>query len=506
MSLPGLTVHEAARLLRERQISSVELTTAVLERIERLDPHVKAYVTVTSKLALEQARAADKLLAQYRPSPAAAGEGRVREPGATAGEGDLPDLLGIPVALKDVLVTEGVRTTCSSKILENYVPVYDGTVVSRLRSQGAVFVGKTNCDEFAMGSSTENSGFFPTHNPWDLETVPGGSSGGSAAAVAADECLFALGTDTGGSIRQPAAFCGVSGMKPTYGRVSRFGLVAFASSLDQIGPFTKDVEDCAIVLNAIAGHDANDSTTVNRPVPDFRQALRDDVKGLRIGIPKEYFSVGLEPGVEHRVRYAIKLLEGLGAEIGECSLPSTDYALDTYYIIAPAEASANLARFDGIRYGLSVQAPDIWSQYNATRDAGFGAEVKRRIILGAYVLSAGYYDAYYLKAQKVRTLIKQEFDSAFERFDVLLAPTSPTVAFKIGEKVNDPLAMYLNDVLTIPVNMAGLPGISIPCGLSNGLPVGLQVIAKAFDEEAILRVAYCCQQRTDFHTARPAIG
>jgi len=485
VNLPGLTVHDAARLLRERQISSVELTTAVLERIEQVEPRVKAYVTRTPELALEQARSAD---------------------GALAKGGELPVLLGIPVALKDVLVTEGVRTTCSSKILENYVPVYDGTAVSRLRGQGAVFVGKTNCDEFAMGSSTENSGFFTTHNPWDLETVPGGSSGGSAAAVAAGECLFALGTDTGGSIRQPASLCGVSGMKPTYGRVSRFGLVAFASSLDQIGPFTKDAEDCAIVLNAIAGHDANDSTSINRAVPDFRQALRDDVKGLRVGIPKEYFSVGIEAGVEQRVRDAVKLLEGLGAAVGECSLPSTDYALDTYYIIAPAEASANLARFDGIRYGLSVQAPDIWSQYNATRDAGFGAEVKRRIILGAYVLSAGYYDAYYLKAQKVRTLIKQEFDSAFERFDVLLAPTSPTVAFKIGEKVNDPLAMYLNDVLTIPVNMAGLPGISIPCGLSNGLPVGLQIIGAAFGEEAILRVAHCYQQHTDFHTARPALG
>jgi aspartyl-tRNA(Asn)/glutamyl-tRNA(Gln) amidotransferase subunit A len=485
VNLPGLTIHEAARLLRERQVSSVELTTAVLERIERVDGRVKAYVTVTPELALEQARAADQTLAQ---------------------RGPVPDLLGIPVALKDVLVTEGVRTTCSSKILEDFVPVYDGTAVSRLRSQGAVFVGKTNCDEFAMGSSTENSGFFPTHNPWDLGTVPGGSSGGSSAAVAADECLFSLGTDTGGSIRQPAALCGVTGFKPTYGRVSRFGLVAFASSLDQIGPFTKDVEDCAVVLNAISGHDPQDSTSVNRPAPDFRQALRDDVKGLRIGVPREYFAAGIEPGVEKRVRDAIRLLEGLGATAGECSLPSTDYALDTYYIIAPAEASANLARFDGIRYGLSVQAPDIWSQYNATRDAGFGTEVKRRIILGAYVLSAGYYDAYYLKAQKVRTLIKQDFDRAFDQFDVLVAPTSPSVAFKIGEKVNDPLAMYLSDVLTIPVNMAGLPGASIPCGLSEGLPVGLQIIGKAFDEETILRVAHCYQQRSDFHRARPDIG
>ncbi|HLG69303.1 MAG TPA: Asp-tRNA(Asn)/Glu-tRNA(Gln) amidotransferase subunit GatA [Chloroflexota bacterium] len=485
MNLPELTIHEAARLLRERQISSVELTTAVLERIQHVEPKVKAFVTVTPKLALEQARAADAALA--------------------AG-GEHPELLGIPVALKDVLVTDGVRTTCSSKILENFVPVYDGTAVSRLRSLGAVFVGKTNCDEFAMGSSTENSGFFPTHNPWNLDTVPGGSSGGSSAAVAADECLYSLGTDTGGSIRQPAALCGVGGFKPTYGRVSRFGLVAFASSLDQIGPFTKDAEDCAIVLNAICGHDGLDSTSVDREVPDFRTALRDDVKGLRIGIPKEYFGAGIEPGVEKAVRTAIELLQSLGAEAGECSLPSTDYALDTYYIIAPAEASANLARYDGIRYGFSAQAPDIWSQYNATREGGFGPEVKRRIMLGTYVLSAGYYDAYYLKAQKVRTLIKQEFDRAFKRFDVILAPTSPTIAFKIGEKVNDPLAMYLNDVLTIPVNMAGLPGMSIPCGFSEGLPVGLQIIGKAFDEETILRVAYCYQQHTDFHTKRPALG
>jgi aspartyl-tRNA(Asn)/glutamyl-tRNA(Gln) amidotransferase subunit A len=487
--LPGLTIHEAAHLLRERQISSVDLTTALLERIEQLDPSVKAYVTVTPELAMEQARAADKLLSV--------------EAGARTEA--LPPLLGIPMALKDVLVTNGVRTTCSSRILENFVPVYDGTVVARLRGAGAVFLGKTNCDEFAMGSSTENSGFFPTHNPWNLETVPGGSSGGSSAAVAADECLYSLGTDTGGSIRQPAALCGVTGLKPTYGRVSRYGLVAFASSLDQIGPFTKDAEDCAIVLDAISGYDANDSTSVNREVPSYHASLRDGVKGLRIGIPTEYFVAGLEPGVERRVRDAIGVLEGLGAEIGECSLPSTDYALDTYYIIAPAEASTNLARYDGIRYGLSEQAPDIWSQYNATRERGFGPEVKRRIMLGTYVLSSGYYDAYYLKAQKVRTLIKGEFDKAFERFDVIVAPTSPTVAFKIGEKADDPLAMYLNDVLTIPVNMAGLPGISIPCGLSDGLPVGLQIIGKAFDEATVLRAAHAYQQVTDFHMARPKV-
>jgi aspartyl-tRNA(Asn)/glutamyl-tRNA(Gln) amidotransferase subunit A len=357
-----------------------------------------------------------------------------------------------------------------------------------------------------MGSSTENSGFFPTHNPWNLDTVPGGSSGGSAAAVAADECLFSLGTDTGGSIRQPAAFCGVVGMKPTYGRVSRFGLVAFASSLDQIGPFTKDVTDCAIALNAICGHDPRDSTSVDKPVPDFRSALSGGVSGLRVGVPKEYFAAGIAPEVERHVREAIGVLEQLGAQVGECSLPSTDYALDTYYIVAPAEASANLARFDGIRYGLSEQAPDIWSQYNATREHGFGPEVKRRIMLGTYVLSSGYYDAYYLKAQKVRTLIKREFDQAFERFDVLVSPTTPTVAFKLGEKLDDPLAMYLNDALTIPVNMAGLPGMSIPCGLSNGLPVGLQLIGRAFDEETLLRTAFAYEQATEHHALRPSLA
>ncbi|MBV8086753.1 MAG: Asp-tRNA(Asn)/Glu-tRNA(Gln) amidotransferase subunit GatA [Chloroflexi bacterium] len=486
MNLAGLTVHEAARLLRERQISSVELTQAVLDRIDQVDARVKAYVTVTPDQALDQARAADAILAQKPAAP--------------------PDLLGIPTAIKDVLVTYGVRTTCSSKILENFVPAFDGTVVSKLREAGSVFTGKTNCDVFAVAASTENSGFFPTRNPWNLDTVPGGSSGGSSAAVAADECLFSLGTDTGGSIRQPAAFCGVVGMKPTYGRVSRFGLVAFASSLDQIGPFTKDVTDCAIALNAICGHDPHDSTSVDKAVPDFRSALAHGVSGLRVGVPKEYFAAGIEVGVERRVREAIAVLQQLGAQVGECSLPSTEYALDTYYIVAPAEASANLARYDGIRYGRSEQAPDIWSQYNATREHGFGPEVKRRIMLGTYVLSAGYYDAYYLKAQKVRTLIKREFDQAFERFDILVSPTTPTVAFKLGEKLEDPLAMYLNDALTIPVNMAGLPGISIPCGLSDGLPVGLQLIGRAFDEETLLRAAFAYEQATEHHTLRPTLA
>ncbi|HUZ78725.1 MAG TPA: Asp-tRNA(Asn)/Glu-tRNA(Gln) amidotransferase subunit GatA [Chloroflexota bacterium] len=484
MSLSSLTIHEAAQRLRGREISSVELTQAVLERIDELDGRVRAFVTLTPELALEQARAADERLA--------------------AGDASSP-LLGIPVALKDVLVTRGVRTTCSSRVLEHFVPPADGTVVARLRAAGAVFVGKTNCDEFAMGSSTENSGFFATHNPWALDRVPGGSSGGSAAAVSAGECVYALGTDTGGSIRQPAALCGVVGMKPTYGRVSRFGLVAFASSLDQIGPFTRNVRDCATVLGAICGADACDSTSARQPVPDFASGLEAGVRGLRVGVPREYFSQGMEPAVEALVRAAISELASLGAEIVECSLPSTDFALDTYYIIAPAEASANLARYDGVRYGLSEPAGDVWTQYAATREAGFGPEVKRRIMLGTYVLSSGYYDAYYLKAQKVRTMIKREFDDIFQRVDVLAAPTSPTVAFRLGERMNDPLAMYLADVCTIPVNMAGLPALSLPCGFSDGLPVGLQIIGPAWDEASILRAAYAYEQSTPFHQQQPSL-
>ncbi|MHB8618583.1 MAG: Asp-tRNA(Asn)/Glu-tRNA(Gln) amidotransferase subunit GatA [Chloroflexota bacterium] len=494
--LHQLSVHDAARLLRAGEISSVELTRATLSRIEQVDGQVRAFVTVAADLALAQAEAADVTLRELcgsHPKPDRNGDAFQAS----------SELLGVPVALKDVLVTDGLRTTCSSKILEHFVPVYDGTVVSRLKQQGAVIVGKTNCDEFAMGSSTENSGFFTTHNPWNLETVPGGSSGGSAAAVSADECLYALGTDTGGSIRQPAALCGVVGFKPTYGRVSRYGLVAFASSLDQIGPFTRDVADCSIVLQAICGRDAADSTSADRAVPDFRRALRNDVKGLRVGVPSEYFAQGIQPGVAAAVREAISRLAALGAEVGDCSLPATEYALDTYYIIAPAEASANLARFDGIRYGLSREAGDLWESYALTRESGFGAEVKRRIILGTYVLSSGYYDAYYLKAQKARTLIKREFDQAFERFDVLVAPTSPSVAFKIGEKANDPLAMYLNDICTIPASMAGLPAISIPCGLSDGLPVGLQIIGRAFDEETVLRAAYSYERNAGFPSFRP---
>ncbi|MGH2364393.1 MAG: Asp-tRNA(Asn)/Glu-tRNA(Gln) amidotransferase subunit GatA [Chloroflexota bacterium] len=484
MSLSSLTIHEAAQRLRSRDISSVELTRAVLERLDAVDGRVRAFVTPTAELALEQARAADERLA--------------------AGDASSP-LLGIPVALKDVLVTRGVRTTCSSRVLEHFVPPADGTVVARLRQAGAVFAGKTNCDEFAMGSSTENSGFFATHNPWNLATVPGGSSGGSAAAVSAGECVYALGTDTGGSIRQPAALCGVVGLKPTYGRVSRFGLVAFASSLDQIGPFTRDVRDCAIVLGAISGADACDSTSASQPVPDFEAGLEQGVRGLRVGVPREYFAQGMEPGVEALARAAISQLASLGAEIVDCSLPSTEYALDTYYIIAPAEASANLARYDGVRYGLSEPAGDVWTQIAATREAGFGPEVKRRIMLGTYVLSSGYYDAYYLKAQKVRTMIKREFDDVFQRVDVLAAPTSPTVAFRLGERLNDPLAMYLADVCTIPVNMAGLPALSLPCGFSDGLPVGLQIIGRAWDEAGILRAAHAYEQSTPFHKQQPSL-
>jgi aspartyl-tRNA(Asn)/glutamyl-tRNA(Gln) amidotransferase subunit A len=413
-----------------------------------------------------------------------------------------------------VLLTRGVRTTCSSRILERFVPIEDATVTRRLLEAGAVLLGKTNMDEFAMGSSTENSGFFPTHNPWDLERVPGGSSGGSAAAAAGGLATYALGTDTGGSIRQPGSLCGIVGMKPTYGRVSRYGLVAFASSLDQVGPLTRDVEDCAAVLQVIAGHDPLDSTSIREPIGDYLDGLRGGVKGLKLGVPREYFVQGLEPDVEAGVRAAIKVLEGLGAELGEVSLPHTDYGLAAYYLIAPAECSANLARFDGVKYGLSApDAENMWDGYFKTRGRGFGPEVKRRIMLGTYALSSGYYDAYYLKAQKIRTLIKQDFDQAFERFDALLAPTSPTVAFKLGAKTDDPLAMYLNDVCTIPVNLAGLPGVSIPCGFGAApdrperrLPIGLQVIGRALDEATVLRVAYAYEQASDWHRQHPALA
>ena len=490
MELYELTIHEAHELLRKGEISAVELTQAVVDRIVEVDNNVKAYLTITPEWALEQAQEADHRIAAWRV-------------GQVANLPNLNPLTGIPLAIKDVICVAGVPTTCGSKILENFLPPYDATVIEHLRQMGAVILGKTNMDEFAMGSSTENSGFFSTHNPWDLSRVPGGSSGGSAAAIAADECLGALGSDTGGSVRQPAAFCGVAGLKPTYGRVSRYGLVAFASSLDQIGPFGKDVTDCAIILQAIAHHDPRDSTSVDVTVPNYAQALVPDIRGMRVGVPKEYFVEGMQPGVETAVRAAIDKIADLGAEVDEVSLPHTEYSLPAYYLIAPAEASANLARYDGVKYGYShPEVEDVWDAYRQTRQSGFGAEVKRRIMLGTYALSAGYYDAYYLKAQKVRILIKQDFDEAFRKFEVLISPTSPTVAFKIGEKVDDPLQMYLSDIFTLSLNLAGICGISIPCGFADGLPVGLQIMGDAFAEEAVLRVAYAYEQATDWHKRR----
>nr|WP_242947888.1 Asp-tRNA(Asn)/Glu-tRNA(Gln) amidotransferase subunit GatA [Carboxydocella sp. ULO1] len=461
-------------MLVRKEISSVELTRAILDRIEQVDNQVQAFVTVTREQALAQAEEIDRRRQQ--------------------GE-ELGPLAGIPFALKDNMCTRGIRTTCSSKILHNFIPPYNATVWDRLQAAGAVLVGKTNLDEFAMGSSTENSGFFPTHNPYDLERVPGGSSGGSAAAVAAGEALFSLGSDTGGSIRQPAAFCGLVGLKPTYGLVSRYGLIAFASSLDQIGPFARTVRDCALITQTIAGHDPKDSTSAGLPVPDYLQALEGGVKGLKVGVPREYYQVeGIQPEIRAAVEKTIKALEDLGAEVGECSLPHTRYALATYYLIAPAEASSNLARYDGVQYGLRVEGEDIVEMYKKTRSQGFGPEVKRRIMLGTYALSSGYYDAYYLKALKVRTLIKQDFDQAFARFDVLLSPTTPTVAFKFGEKAADPISMYLSDIFTMSSNLAGIPAISIPVGLTDGLPVGVQFMGKAFDEATLFRVSYAVEQ------------
>ncbi len=481
-----LTIHEAAGLLRRREISSVELTKAHLERIDDVEGVLRAFLTLTPDLALKQAEAADRRCA--------------------AGEVTSP-LAGIPLAIKDVINTNGVRTTCGSRILENFVPPYDATVMCRLNEAGVVMLGKTNMDEFAMGSSTENSAFFPTHNPWDLERVPGGSSGGSAVAVAAGEALGSFGSDTGGSIRQPGAFCNVTALKPSYGRVSRFGLVAFASSLDQIGPFARDARDAALLFQAIAGTDPLDSTAVNVPVPDYTAALTGNIKGLRVGVPQEYWVEGTEPGVAASVRAAIETLRELGAEVGEVSLPHTRYGVAAYYIIAPAEASANLARYDGIKYGFSVREgiEDLADAYAKTRAQGFGPEVKRRIMLGTYALSSGYYDAYYLRAEKMRTLIKQDFDRAFEQFDVLVSPTAPTVAFKLGEKLADPYQMYLNDVFTIPANLAGICGLSMPGPFSEGLPVGVQLLGKAFNEEVLLRVADAYQRVTDYHKRRPAL-
>jgi aspartyl-tRNA(Asn)/glutamyl-tRNA(Gln) amidotransferase subunit A len=485
MDLCRLTIHQASELLRHQEISSLELSQAVLNRIREVEGKVHAFVTITEDLALQQAEAADQRIQKGEATP----------------------LTGIPALIKDVICTKGVRTTCGSRMLENFVPPYDATVMEKLNACGIVMVGKANMDEFAMGSSTEHSAFFPTHNPWDLSRVPGGSSGGSAAAVAADEAIYALGSDTGGSIRQPAGFCNVAGFKLTYGRVSRYGLVAFASSLDQIGPLTKDVTDCALVMNAIIGYEPRDSTSLPYPVPDYTRSLVPDLHGLRLGVPQEYFVSGMQKGVEEVMNSAIAKLGELGAEIDwGVSLPHTSYALAAYYIIAPSEASANLARYDGVKYGFSVQdAESMWDAMEKTKQFGFGSEVKRRIMLGTYALSAGYYDAWYLKAQRVRTLIRQEFDQAFERFDALVTPTSPTVPFKIGEKVDDPLQMYLSDVCTLPINIAGIPAISIPAGFADGLPVGMQVIGKPLSEETLLRVAFAYEQATDWHKNRPPI-
>ena len=487
MKLFQRTIHDLHQMLLDREISSVELTESVLGQIDAVGEKTKAYLLVTRDLALRQARAADE---------------RIR-----AKDGVRP-LTGIPIALKDVLCVKDVAATAGSKILEGFTPPYSATVVERLEAEGAVFLGKTNCDEFAMGSSNENSGYWPVHNPWALDRVPGGSSGGSAAAVASGEAVAAIGSDTGGSIRQPAALTGIVGMKPTYGRVSRYGLIAFASSLDQIGPLTRDVLDCAVMLQVIAGHDRRDSTSSPKPVPDYLSTLRDGVKGMRLGVPKEYFVAGMEPAVEQSIRDAIRLLEQQGASIHEVSLPHSDVALPAYYIIAPAEASSNLARYDGTRYGYqSGRGRNLIEEYMLTRQEGFGAEVKRRIMLGTYALSAGYYDAYYLQAQKVRTLIIEDFKRAFSQVDALIGATSPTVAFPLGAKTQDPVAMYLNDIITIPANLGNVCGISIPCGLVDGLPIGLQVIAPGFREDIALRVAYAFEASTEFHKAHsPLMG
>ena len=486
MNLFSLTLHETSDKLRKREVSSQELTEAVFQRIAQTDGFIHSYITVCRDAAIAQAKEADDRLKQ--------------------GESPSP-LLGIPIALKDNLLTQGLRTTCASKILDNFIPPYDATAVAKVRSTGAVITGKTNLDEFAMGSSAENSAFFSTRNPWHLEHVPGGSSGGSAASVAADQCIAALGTDTGGSIRQPAAFCGIVGLKPTYGRVSRYGVIAFASSMDQVGPMTKDVRDCALLLEAISGHDPADATSVKLPVPSYSKSLTGEIAGLRLGIPKEYFTAGLQPAVNEALMNAVHQLENRGAIIEQISLPHTEYAVAVYYIIATAEASSNLARYDGMRYGQRADGGDLTETYMASRAQGLGPEVKRRIMLGTYALSAGYYDAYYLKAQKVRTLIQRDFQTAFEHCDAIITPTSPTTAFKLSEKIKNPLQMYLSDICTISINLAGVPAISVPCGLDReGLPIGMQVIGKHFDEATILRIADAYEQQTEWHRKKPALS
>lgn len=484
MELYQCGIHELRGMLDRREISSKDIVDSVFQRIDAVEDRIKAYVTLTRDEATGMSLAADSRIAA----------------------GNAGTVTGIPIAIKDNLCTKGIRTTCSSKILANFVPPYESTVTAALAEQAYVLPGKTNLDEFAMGSSTENSGFHTSRNPWDTERIPGGSSGGSAAAVAAGECIAALGSDTGGSIRQPAALCGVVGMKPTYGRVSRYGLVAFASSLDQIGPITKNVRDTALLLNIIAGRDMKDSTSAPVDVPDFTANLGQDIKGLRIGIPKEYLIGGMDPEVEAAVRNAIKQLESLGAIPVEVSLPHSGYAVATYYLLATSEASSNLARYDGVKYGFRAEGKDLLEMYMNTRSQGFGPEVKRRIMLGTYALSSGYYDAYYKKAQQVRTLIKDDFEKAFQKVDLMVTPTTPTPAFRLGEKTDDPLQMYLADIFTISVNLAGAPGISVPCGFTSGnLPVGLQLIGRHFDEATVLKTAYAYEQSTSWHTRRPGL-
>jgi len=486
MKLHELTIDAAHKLLKKKEISSRELTRAVFERIVTVESKVEAYITLCEEFALQQAAQADKAIANGECSP----------------------LTGIPLGIKDLICTCNIATTCGSKILEDFLPPYDATVIRKLKEAGAVIVGKLNMDEFAMGSSTENSGVKVTHNPWDVSRIPGGSSGGSAAAVAADMCLGALGSDTGGSIRQPASHCGVTGLKPTYGRVSRFGLVAFASSLDQIGPLAKNVTDCAHLLNTVSGYDPRDSTSVPRDVPDYAAALDGDLKGLTIGIPEEYSATeGLDPAVMSAVNDAVEVLEERGARRVKVSLPHTEYAVAVYYVIAPSEASSNLARYDGVKYGFRDRdTTDLMDMYRSTRSRGFGPEVQRRIIIGTYCLSAGYYDAYYGKASQVRTLIMDDFKKAFATCDVIVCPVAPTAAFKIGEKIDDPLTMYLSDIFTLSANLAGIPGMSVPCGFSaDGLPIGMQIMGNHFNEEMIFKVAYGFEQATEYHKQKPRL-
>lgn len=486
MQLHELTIHELRKLLNQGETTAAEVTGSIYERIMKLEPRVAAYLSLAEEMAMEEARGWDKRGFDDKTKP----------------------LAGVPLAVKDVICTKGIRTSCGSNILANFVPPYDATVALKLKEAGGILLGKTNMDEFAMGSSNENSAFGPTRNPWNLKYIPGGSSGGSAAAVAADECIAAVGSDTGGSIRQPASHCGVVGFKPTYGRVSRYGLVAFASSLDQIGPITKDVRDAALLLQVIAGYDQGDSTSVPKEVPDYTQSLAQGLNDITFGIPREYFLEGLDPEVEQAVRDSIRTLEGLGAKSIEVSLPHTEYGVAAYYIIAPAEASSNLARYDGVKYGhRDKEGKTLMEMYRRSRSEGFGAEVKRRIMLGTYVLSAGYYDAYYKKALQVRTLIRQDFLEVFKQCQVLVTPVAPTAAFPLGEKVDDPLQMYLSDVFTLPASLAGIPGISVPCGFtSEGLPIGLQIMAPHFEEGLALQVAYNLEQNTDFHHRRPPLN